>query len=100
MTAGKKEIMKYIGQRTLTVGGRITVQMPSRLTRLALTKKENMMLFVSSEAVESKLIKLETSCIVILPPMVSVLCIDPPNDYALYGQSIVFFNWADTYSEL
>ena len=33
-----------------------------------------MLLFVCSEAVESKLVKLETSHTVILPPMVSVLC--------------------------
>ena len=45
------------------------------LTRLKLTHKENMFLFVCSETVVSKLVKLETSCTVILPPIVSVLCI-------------------------
>ena len=53
----------------LTVGGRITVRLVSSLTRLNLTKEENnMLLFVSSEAVESKLVKLETCQTVILPP--------------------------------
>ena len=45
----------------------------STLTRLDLTKKENMLLLVGSETVESKLAKLETSHAVILPPTVSVL---------------------------
>ena len=36
-------------------------------------KNENILLFVWGEAVESKLLKLDTSCIVKLPPMVSVL---------------------------
>ena len=39
----------------------------------ATQKKENMLLFVCCEAVESMLVKLETSCPVILPPMASVL---------------------------
>ena len=60
-------------QRTLTVGGSITVCLVSSLTRLDLTKYENMLLFVYSEAVESNLVKLETSCTVILPPTVSVV---------------------------
>ena len=33
-----------------------------------------MLLFVCSTAVESRLVRLDTSCTVILPPMVSVLC--------------------------
>ena len=53
--------MLWVGQRTLTIGGRITVQLVSSLTRLDLTKKENMLLFVLSEAVQSELDKLETS---------------------------------------
>ena len=40
-------------------GGRITVQTASRLKRLDLTKYEIMLLFVSSEAVESKLVRLK-----------------------------------------
>ena len=36
-----------------------------------------MFLFVCNEAVECKLVKLETSRTVILPPTVSVLCIGP-----------------------
>ena len=54
-------------------GGRITGRLVSGLTRLYLTKHENMLFFVSSEAVESNLVKLETSCTVILPSTVSVL---------------------------
>ena len=59
-------------QRTLTVVRRITVPLVSILARLDLTKKE-FFLFVFSEAVESKLVKLETSGTVILSPMVSLL---------------------------
>ena len=59
-------------QGTFIVGGRITVQLVSSLTRLDLTKEENMF-FVCNEATESKLVKLETSRAVILPPKVGVL---------------------------
>ena len=38
-------------QRTLTIGGRITVQLVSSLTRLELTNNWNIILFVFSEAV-------------------------------------------------
>ena len=48
--------------------GSITVKLVSSLTRFDLTKEENMMVFVCSEAVEPKLVQLETSCSVILPP--------------------------------
>ena len=54
--------------RTPTEEGMITVRLVSSSTRLDLTKKENMLLFVSSEAVVSKILKLETSRTVILPP--------------------------------
>ena len=52
--------------KTLTVGGRITVQLVSSSKRLELTKKENVLLFVCSATVESKLVKLDTSSTVIL----------------------------------
>ena len=58
-----QEVRRWLVQRTLTVGGMITVQLVSSLKRLDLTNKENMLLFVYSEAV-----KLETSSTVILPP--------------------------------
>ena len=58
-----------LDQRTLTVGGIVTVLPVYSLTRLELTKTENM-LFVCSQPVESKL---ETSCTVILIPTVRVL---------------------------
>ena len=60
-------------QRTLTIGGRITVWLVSSLTRLELTNERNIILFVFSEAVKCNLVKLETSRTVILPPMASVL---------------------------
>ena len=44
------------------MGERITVQLVSSLTSLDLTNKENALFFVCSEAAESKLVKLETSC--------------------------------------
>ena len=62
-----KIIMKKKKKKTLIV------QLVSSLTRLELTKKENMLLFVCSEAFESILVKLETSHSVIHPPTVSVL---------------------------
>ena len=40
-----------LGQRTLTVGGSITVWLVSSLTRLELTSEGNIILFVFSEAV-------------------------------------------------
>ena len=62
-------------KRTLTVGGSVTVWLVvSSLTRLDLTKAENMSLLLCSEAVESKLLKLETSRTATLLPTVSVLC--------------------------
>ena len=54
--------------RTLIVWGRITVQVVSSLTRLDLTSEAYVLLFVCSEAVESKLVKPVTSHRVLLPP--------------------------------
>ena len=48
------------------------LRLVSSLARLDLTKIEKTRLLVWGEAVESKLVKLETSCTVILPPTVSV----------------------------
>ena len=62
--------------RTITIGGRITVQLVSSLTRFDLTKGENMLLFVCSEAVVYKLVKLKTKHTVIPDPIVSVLCLN------------------------
>ena len=53
--------------------GRIFVWLVSSFTRLEVTNEGKTLLFVCGEAVESKLVKLETSCTVIVPPMVSVL---------------------------
>ena len=52
-----------------TVDETINVWLVSSLKRQDMIKKENMFLFVCSEAVESKLVKLETSFTVILPPI-------------------------------
>ena len=41
----------WLGLRTLTIGGRITVQLVSSLTRLELPNEGNIILFVFSEAV-------------------------------------------------
>ena len=60
-------------QRTLTVGGSITVCLASSLTRLDLINKQNMLLLVCSETVESKLLNLEASHTKILPLTVTVL---------------------------
>ena len=62
-------------QRTLTVGISIiaVVQLVSGLQDLIWPKKEYLLLFVCSEAAESKFVKLVTSHAVILPPTVSVL---------------------------
>ena len=50
-----------IMQRTLTIGGRISVLVVSSLTGLDLTKHENMLLFVCTETTEPKPVKLKTS---------------------------------------
>ena len=42
----KDQSSEWKNQRTLTVGGRITVQLISSFTGFDLTKKENMLLFV------------------------------------------------------
>ena len=59
-------------QRTLSIGGMITVPLVSSLT--GLTRQENMLLFVCTETTESKQSKQEISCTAIPPPMLSVLC--------------------------
>ena len=63
----------YLRQRTLTVGEMINVELVPSLTRLDLINKENMLLLVCSEAVESGAVKLETGPTVKFPPTVSVL---------------------------
>ena len=61
-------------QRTLTVQGRITVQLVSSLTRLDVMNEEIMLLLnVGSEAAKSKLVKLKTNCTVIYSYTISVL---------------------------
>ena len=44
-----------------------------QLNKIGFDQNKNTLLFVCSEAVESKLVKLETSRTVILPPKVNVL---------------------------
>ena len=75
-------------QRTFTVGGMITVRLVSRLTRFDLTKyKICGYLYVDNKAVESILLKLETSCTVILPSMASVLCPSTSSTYVLFPRT-------------
>ena len=52
--------------------GELYLQLVSSLTRLELTKEENMLIMTCSEAVESKLVKLQTSCTVVLPKQILV----------------------------
>ena len=44
------------------------------VNKIRFDQKQNMWLFVCSEAVESRLAKLETSCTAVPPPTVSGLC--------------------------
>ena len=69
-------LLRIIDQRTLTKGRSISVQLIFSLTGLDSPKQENMLLIVSSKATESKPVKLETSCTVIisLTKEESVLC--------------------------
>ena len=48
--------------------GRITRQLVYRLTELDLTKQEKVFLFVSTVTTESKSVKQETGCAVVIPP--------------------------------
>ena len=60
-------VIRVFAQRKLTVGGRISEWLVTSLTRLDLTNKEICYyLYVPSEPVECKLVKLETSRTVIL----------------------------------
>ena len=58
-----------LSQITLTGWrGSITVRPVSSLTELYLTKQENMLLFLYTKTTESKVVKLETNCTMILSP--------------------------------
>ena len=48
--------------RKLTIRGRFTVKLVSRLTGQDLTKQENMILLERTETTVSKPVKLDTSC--------------------------------------
>ena len=62
MSLSEIYVLKMLNKhRKLTIEGMITVQLVSSLTRLDFTSKESMLLFVCSEAVDSKLVKLETA---------------------------------------
>ena len=77
----------YLDQRTLTVGQGWTWPR---------------IVFVCSEAAESKLVNLETSHIVILPPTASVPCLErpvilpPPHDFKCIRQHCVIFSAVPT----
>ena len=81
-------------QRALTVGGSITVQLVSSLTRLDLNQKENMLFIVYSKSAESKLVKPETSRALILLPMVSFFwqaLVQFLNFEEIWGKSFITF---------
>ena len=61
LVVGGGEQLDRPNQRSLSIGGSITVLLVSSLTWLDLTKQHNMLLFVCSETFESKLVNLETS---------------------------------------
>ena len=63
-------------QRTLTVGGSITVRLVASFTRLHETASLNTNKIIFHSLVSFSLVKLETSCTVMLPPTVSVLWTD------------------------
>ena len=60
---------------TIVLGRRISVcgWSPVLLDWICSKKKKTMLLFVCSEAVESSLVKLKTSCTVMLPSIMSIL---------------------------
>ena len=68
----KRYKMLSYNQRTLTIGGGITVEWSPVLKATASKHTKNNII---SMLVKSSLVKLETSCKVILPAMVSVLWI-------------------------
>ena len=82
----------------LYVGGSITVWLVSSLTRLDLTKKENMWLLVCSESAESKLVKLETSTEVILDPTMSVLWFYYTSLRSARARNLGYRKWYDATS--
>ena len=51
ITLGVEPVTRWLVQRTLTIGGRITVRLVSSLTRLEMTNEGNIILFVFIEAV-------------------------------------------------
>ena len=59
-------------QRTLTIGGRINLQLVSGFTGVDSTQQE-IMVFVCARVIEFKRVKLETSCTLILPSNVSFI---------------------------
>ena len=59
-----------------------------RTTPLELTNEGNIILFVFSEAVYCNLVKLETSCTVMLPPTVSVLWLCATSDATTLSLSL------------
>ena len=84
----------YIIQRTLTVGNSYHWTAGLQFNKTGLDQKRKyILLFVCYEAVESKLVKLETSCTVIPIPIVSVLCyiIKPYFKSQIAGFVVSFF---------
>ena len=74
-----------------TAGRRITVWLFSSLIGLDLTKQEKMLLFACTETTGSKPVPQETSCKVITPPAVSLLCpaLFNVGNFLFYGQALL-----------
>ena len=68
------QISRNCVQRTFTVMGKNHRTAGLLVNKIRFDQKQNMWLFVCSEAVESRLAKLETSCTAVPPPTVSGLC--------------------------
>ena len=58
---------QLFSQRTLTIGGMEPCAVGLQFHKTGFDQKENVVLFVCCEVVESKLVKLETICTVIFP---------------------------------
>ena len=67
------QLRSLLGQRTLTIAERSTVQ---TVSCFALYQTRRLLLFVGGKAIESKQVVLEATCIVIHPPTMSVIWLD------------------------
>ena len=83
--------MNPTSENTRSRGGSVTVQLVSNQTGMNLTKQEHMLVFVSTEVIESTLVKLDTSSTAILP--LNCECSLPTFKENQYLQNHVNCNW-------